>query len=58
VIAPLVAAEPALAADVVFGIRGSGFLADRFADRVLRCWEDGRSSLLRPLPDAPQQVPA
>jgi hypothetical protein len=53
VIRPLLAGEPALAADVVFGIRASGFLADRFGDRVLRCWQDGRSSLLRPLPDAP-----
>jgi hypothetical protein len=53
VIAPLLAAEPALATDVVFGIRASGFLADRFGDRVLGCWAEGRSSLLRPLPDAP-----
>jgi hypothetical protein len=57
VIAPLLAAEPALAADVVFGIRGSGFLADRFGERVLACWSEGRSSLLHPLPDAPHSVP-
>jgi hypothetical protein len=58
VIAPLLAGEPALARDVVFGIRASGLLADRFGDRVLACWADGRPSLVRPLPDAPQQVPA
>ena len=58
VIAPLLAAEPALAADVVFGIRASGFLADRFGERVLACWAQDRPSLLRPLPDAPQRVPA
>jgi heme oxygenase-like protein len=50
VIAPLLAAEPALAADVVFGIRASGLLADRFSERVLRHWACGRSSLLQPLP--------
>jgi hypothetical protein len=60
VIAPLLAAEPTLAADVVFGIRASGLLADRFADRVLTCWAQGRSSLLHPLPDAapPRPGPA
>jgi hypothetical protein len=42
----------------VFGIRASGFLADRFGDRVLACWSDSRPSLLHPLPDAPRQVPA
>jgi hypothetical protein len=54
VIAPLLAAEPALAADVVFGIRASGLLADWFGERVLACWAGGRPSLLRPLPDAPE----
>jgi hypothetical protein len=58
VIAPLLAAEPALAQDVVFGIRASGFLGDRFGERVLACWADDRPSLLRPLPDAPQPAPA
>jgi hypothetical protein len=58
VIAPLLAAEPALAGDVVFGIRASGLLADRFGERILRSWTDGRPSLLQPLPDAPQPAPA
>jgi hypothetical protein len=50
VIAPLLAAEPALAGDVVFGIRASGLLADRFGGHLLRCWTRGRSSLLHPVP--------
>jgi hypothetical protein len=45
VIAPLVAREPALAADVVFGVRASGLLADRLAEHLLGCWERGESSL-------------
>ncbi len=58
VIAPMLAAEPSLAGDVVFGIRASGLLADRFGEHLLRCWSRERPSLLHPLPDAPQQVPA
>ena len=53
VIAPLLAAEPALAADVVFGIRASTFLADRLGALLLGRWEQGRSALRHPLPDAP-----
>jgi hypothetical protein len=45
VIAPLLAAEPELAGDVVFGIRASTLLGDRFGERVLSCWSAGRSSL-------------
>jgi hypothetical protein len=56
VIAPLLAAEPALANDIVFGVRGSGFLGDRFGDLVLDAWAGGRSSLRTPLPDAPRLV--
>jgi hypothetical protein len=56
VIAPLLAAEPGLADDVVFGIRGSAFLGDRFADLVLDAWTGGRPSLLIPHPDAPALV--
>jgi hypothetical protein len=58
VIAPLLAAEPALAADVVFGIRASGLLADRFGAHLLDCWSHDRPSLLKPLSDAPRRVPA
>jgi hypothetical protein len=49
VIAPVVAAEPALAADLVFGIRASGLLADRFGEHLLDNWAAGRSSLVAPL---------
>ncbi|PRY52956.1 heme oxygenase-like protein [Knoellia remsis] len=45
VLAPLVEAEPEIAADIVFGIRASGLLATRFGDAVLGAWADGRSSL-------------
>ncbi len=52
VLAPLLAGEPALAADVVFGIRAAGFLGDRLGEQLLECWGAGRSSLRRPLADA------
>ncbi|SDG72058.1 iron-containing redox enzyme family protein [Pseudonocardia oroxyli] len=45
VLAPLLAAEPELAADVVFGIRASRFLGERMGEQVLSCWERGESSL-------------
>jgi Iron-containing redox enzyme len=53
VVAPLLAAEPELAGDVVFGMRASGMLADRFGERLLDGWTQGRPTLRRPLPDAP-----
>lgn len=56
VIAPLVAAEPELAADVVFGIQASTLLADRLGDLLLESWAQGRSALRHPLPDAPGRV--
>jgi hypothetical protein len=48
VLQPLLAAEPHLAADVVFGMRAAGFLADRFAGHVLSSWAAGTSSLRLP----------
>jgi hypothetical protein len=48
VIAPLLAAEPELAGDVVFGIRCSAFLAGRLEQHLLRCWERGHSSSRTP----------
>ncbi|MDT0328403.1 iron-containing redox enzyme family protein [Nocardiopsis lambiniae] len=45
VIAPLLAAEPALAPDIVFGIRSSVFLAARSEERLLHHWNRGESSL-------------
>jgi len=56
VIAPMLAAEPALARDVVFGIRASGLLADRLSALLLQSWAAGRSALRCPLADAPVLV--
>ncbi|MEU7813556.1 iron-containing redox enzyme family protein [Pseudonocardia sp. NPDC049154] len=49
VLAPLLAAEPELAPDVVFGIRASLFLGERMGERLLGCWDRGESSLRMPL---------
>ena len=49
VIRPLLADEPSLAADVVFGVRASSFLADRLGSRILDAWATGTTSLLHPL---------
>jgi hypothetical protein len=53
VVAPLLAAEPELARDIVFGVRASSFLADRFGALLLDSWTRGRPTLRRPLTDAP-----
>lgn len=52
VIAGLLATNPELAADVVFGIRVDGLLEDRLAAHLMAAWTEGQSSLLAPLPDA------
>jgi hypothetical protein len=49
VLAPMLAAEPSLAADVVFGIRASLLLGERLSDLLLACWRRGESSLRLPL---------
>ena len=48
VIAPLLAAEPALAADMVFGIQVDDLLETRLARRLVDAWAAGQSSLLEP----------
>lgn len=48
VIDGLLAEEPHLAPDVVFGIDVTGYLEDRFGDRLLDAWRAGRSSLRTP----------
>lgn len=48
VLDPLLAAEPELAGDVVFGIRAGMRLADRQADLLLSRWRHGESSLRVP----------
>jgi Iron-containing redox enzyme len=51
VIGDLLDREPGLAADVVFGVRATDFLEERFADHVLGAWRADSTSLRRPLPD-------
>jgi hypothetical protein len=45
----LARSEPELAADIVFGARALLLLEDRFARHLLSSWEEGRTSLRRPL---------
>jgi len=45
----LLAREPDLAADVVFGVQATLLLEDRFGEHVMSAWSAGRPSLLRPL---------
>lgn len=45
VLAPMVAAEPALAADIVFGIQASKLLGEHGARQILAAWRTGRSAL-------------
>jgi len=45
VLAPLLEAEPGLAADIVFGLQASALLADRVGDHLVTSWRAGRSSL-------------
>ncbi|TNM69192.1 iron-containing redox enzyme family protein [Streptomyces sp. NP160] len=51
VIAPLLAAEPHLAADVVLGIQAAGLLDARLTEHLLGAWSQGRSALRGPLPE-------
>ncbi|MFI9024635.1 iron-containing redox enzyme family protein [Streptomyces sp. NPDC053560] len=41
----LLAAEPHLDRDIAFGIDATGFLDDRFGERLLSAWQAGESSL-------------
>lgn len=45
VVGGLLENEPALEADVVFGIRATGFLEDRLGDRLLKAWRSGATAL-------------
>jgi hypothetical protein len=49
VVGDLVAREPHLEADVVFGIRAFDVVESRFGDRVTASWAAGESSLRREL---------
>ncbi|MFH8606957.1 iron-containing redox enzyme family protein [Streptomyces sp. NPDC018029] len=57
VVGGLLAAEPALEADVAFGVRATGFLEDRLGARLLDAWRRGSSALRVPLPDSPGGSP-
>jgi hypothetical protein len=49
VVGDLIAREPHLNRDVVFGIRARSVVEDRLAEHLCACWESGRTSLRRPL---------
>lgn len=49
VVGDLVAHQPRLEADVVFGMRAFALVEDRLAGHLMRCWTAGESSLRRPL---------
>jgi Iron-containing redox enzyme len=50
VVGDLLAREPQLESDVVFGIKARDLVEDRLASHLMDCWTTGRSSLRRPLP--------
>lgn len=50
VLGDLLAREPDLAGDVVFGVRATEFLEGRFGEHLLASWRAGRTSLLQALP--------
>jgi hypothetical protein len=49
VVGDLVAREPQLDPDVVFGIRAHAVVEDRLADAIMASWKAGETSLRRPL---------
>jgi hypothetical protein len=49
VVGDLLAREPELESDVVFGIRAFNFLEDKLADLLMKSWTEGTSSLLAPI---------
>ncbi len=49
VVGDLLAREPHLDSDVVFGIRAHAAVEDRLAEVLMTSWQQGRSSLRRPL---------
>jgi hypothetical protein len=49
VVGDLVAAEPALERDVIFGIRANAVVENRLAELILSCWKRGSSSLRLPI---------
>ncbi|MEV1048280.1 iron-containing redox enzyme family protein [Streptomyces sp. NPDC049916] len=53
VIGGLLADEPGLAGDLVFGIEATEHLEDRLAGHLLAAWRAGRTALRTPLTDTP-----
>lgn len=53
VLGSLLTAEPELVPDVLLGIRAGVLLEERLGEHLLGAWQAGRSSLRRPLVDAP-----
>jgi hypothetical protein len=49
VVGDLVAREPELDRDIVFGMRAFTAVEDRLADKIMTCWKQDRTSLRRPL---------
>lgn len=49
VVGDLLAREPQLEQDVIFGIRAHAAVEDRLAETIMQAWRQGRSSLRRPL---------
>ncbi len=54
ILAPLLAQDPSLAGDVVFGIQAANLLDERLSERILAAWSSERSALVSPLADAPR----
>ncbi|WP_020105004.1 iron-containing redox enzyme family protein [Nocardia sp. 348MFTsu5.1] len=48
VISDLLDREPELEADLVFGVAAFLYLEDKFADHLMSCWSEGRTSLITP----------
>ena len=48
VVGDLLAREPQLDRDVVFGIRARDLVEERLAGHMMKSWVSGRSSLRRP----------
>jgi hypothetical protein len=49
IIAPLVEQDPAMAADVVFGMQAATALDERLGRHLMAAWAEGRSALRAPL---------
>ena len=57
VIGALIQEEPALAADIAFGLAASGMVEDRFAQYVLGCWKHGATRCWQPSRRPPPPSP-